>query len=59
MIDGATECVNSLRDKGFNFDVSPIQGDICDMDFRDGSFDGIYLLEAVEYVHDRGRMFDN
>ena len=59
MIDGATECVNSLHSKGVQFDVTPIRGDICNIDLPADSFDGIYSVEAVEHVHDLGLMFDN
>jgi ubiquinone/menaquinone biosynthesis C-methylase UbiE len=42
MIEGATECVRSLRAEGtYKFDVLPVQGDICRLDFLDGSFDAI------------------
>jgi ubiquinone/menaquinone biosynthesis C-methylase UbiE len=59
MIDGATECVNSLRARGLKFDVTPLRGDICGIDLEDESFDGIYSLEAIEHVHDLDRMFDS
>src|SRR5271166_4952899 len=59
MIDGATECMNGLRAKGVKFDVTPMQGDICNIDLPASSFDSIYSNEAVEHVHDLGLMFDN
>jgi SAM-dependent methyltransferase len=59
MVDGATECVSSLRTKGVKFDVTPVRVDICNIDLPDESFDGIYSWEAIEHVHDLDRMFDN
>src|SRR5262249_33665903 len=52
--------VNALLSREVvKFDVTPIQGDICDIDLPDASFDGIYSWEAVEHVHDLDRMFDS
>ena len=59
MIDGANDCVKHLRAQGVRFDVTPVLGDICDLDLEQHSFDAIYSLEAVEHVRDLGRMFDN
>lgn len=59
MIEGARECVETLHTKDFVFDVSPVCGDICDVDLPANSFDGIYSIEAIEHVHDIGQMFDN
>jgi ubiquinone/menaquinone biosynthesis C-methylase UbiE len=59
MVDGATECANSLRARGVKVDVTPVRGDICNIDLPDESFDGIYSWEAIEHVHDLDRMFDS
>jgi len=60
MIEGTTECVRSLRAEGtYKFDVLPVQGDICRLDFPDDSFEAIYSFEAIEHVHDIDAMFEN
>lgn len=59
MIAGVKDCIASLRAKGVDFDVEPLLGDICELDLPEGSFDAIYTIEAVEHVHDLGRMFDS
>jgi ubiquinone/menaquinone biosynthesis C-methylase UbiE len=59
MVDGATECISSLGARGVKFDVTPVRGDICNIDFPDDSFDGIFSNEAIEHVHDLDRMFDS
>jgi SAM-dependent methyltransferase len=57
MIDGMRESVETMRKKGAIFDVTPVCGDICNLDMEPGSFDAIYSMEAIEHVHDLKKMF--
>jgi SAM-dependent methyltransferase len=57
MIDGMTESIETIRKKGVAFDVTPVRGDICDLDLEPRSFDAIYSMEAIEHVHDLKKMF--
>jgi ubiquinone/menaquinone biosynthesis C-methylase UbiE len=59
MIDGMSQCLASMEAKGKAIEVTPLQGDICELDLEDESFDGIFSSEAIEHVHDLQRMFDN
>ncbi len=60
MVDGMKDCIASLKSKDtFNFSITPLLGDICDLDLPSHSFDAIYSFEAIEHVHDMGRMFDS
>lgn len=58
MIDGVKDCVRRLHQTQYKFDVTPLLGDVCELSLPDDSFDAIYSLEAVEHVHDLGKMFD-
>ncbi len=57
MIDGTSECLASMKKNGKTLDIEAVQGDICNLDLPDGSFDGIYSSEAIEHVHDLKAMF--
>lgn len=57
MVDGMTECLKEMERKGRRLAVTPLQGDICNVDLPDGSFDGIFSTEAVEHVHSLEQMF--
>lgn len=59
MVDGMSQCLESMKAKGRPLPVTPLQGDICTIDMPDASFDGIFSTEAVEHVHDLGAMFEN
>lgn len=59
MVDGMSQCLGAMRSKDIELPVTPLQGDICELHLPDGSFDGIFSTEAIEHVHDLGRMFDN
>lgn len=59
MIDGMTQCIESMKKKGVELPVTPLQGDICNLDLPDGAFDGIFSTEAIEHVHDLPQMFRN
>jgi 2-polyprenyl-3-methyl-5-hydroxy-6-metoxy-1,4-benzoquinol methylase len=60
MIEGMSECVVSMKEKGTVFNLIPMCGDICDsnLDLNQDSFDAIYSLEAIEHVHDMTRMLE-
>jgi ubiquinone/menaquinone biosynthesis C-methylase UbiE len=58
MIQGMTECLESLQKKGTVVRVSGICGDICDLDLESASFDAIYSNEAIEHVHDMKKMIE-
>jgi ubiquinone/menaquinone biosynthesis C-methylase UbiE len=58
MIDGMNDCVESMRTKGVNFNLTPMCGDICNLDLEPNSFDAIYSIEAIEHVHDMRRMLE-
>ena len=58
MIDGVKECLATQESKGRHLNVTPLQGDICDLDQPLSSFDGIFSSEAVEHVHNLEAMFD-
>lgn len=57
MVDGMTQCLESAKAKGRPLNVEPLQGDICNVDLPEGSFDGIFSSEAVEHVHSLEQMF--
>lgn len=57
MVDGMTQCLDAMASKGKHLDVTPLQGDICNIDLPKGSFDGIVSFEAVEHVHSLEQMF--
>lgn len=59
MIQGMSECLETMRGKGVDLPITPLQGDICSLDLPPNSFDGIFSTEAIEHVHDLGLMFDN
>jgi SAM-dependent methyltransferase len=59
MIDGMSQCLESMKAKGQPLPVTPLLGDICNLDLPDSSFDGIFSTEAIEHVHDLREMFDN
>lgn len=58
MIDGMSQCLDSMKARGQPLPVTPLQGDICNLDLPQASFDGIFSTEAIEHVHDLGAMFD-
>src|SRR4051812_12546954 len=58
MIDGMSQCLESMKSKGTSLPVTPLQGDICKLDLPAASFDGIFSTEAIEHVHNLGQMFD-
>src|SRR5438270_803959 len=51
MIDGMSECLATMEKNGKKLPVTPLQGDICELDFPPESFDGIFSTEAIEHVH--------
>lgn len=57
MIDGMNMSIASMRQKGIQFDLTAIAGDICNPDLERSSFDAIYSNEAIEHVHDLQKMF--
>lgn len=59
MIDGMSDCVDTMKKKGSPIPITPMQGDICMLDLPDESFDGIFSTEAIEHVHDLSLMFHN
>ena len=58
MIEGVTECLDSMRRKGKTLDVEPLVTDICRNSLPSESFDGIFSSEAIEHVHSSEEMFD-
>jgi SAM-dependent methyltransferase len=58
MFEGMSECVEIMRKKGVVFDVTPMCGDICNLDLEPNSFDAIYSIEAIEHLHDMERMLE-
>lgn len=58
MVDGMTQCLETMKADGVDLRVTPMQGDICKLDLPAESFDGIFSTEAIEHVHDLGQMFD-
>lgn len=59
MIDGMSQCLATMEKKGKKLPVTPLQGDICNLDLPSESFDGIFTTEAIEHVHDLPLMFRN
>jgi SAM-dependent methyltransferase len=59
MIDGVSQCLSAMDARGKTLPVTAVQADICEVDFPDNSFDGIFTSEAIEHVHDLNRMFAN
>jgi ubiquinone/menaquinone biosynthesis C-methylase UbiE len=57
MIEGMTQCLEGMKSKGSPLSVTPLQGDACELHLESDSFDGIFSSEAVEHVHDLGKMF--
>lgn len=57
MHEGMSESINTMRSKGIKFDLTSVNGDICNLDLPAGSFDAIYSQEAIEHVHDLKKMF--
>lgn len=58
MIDGVTQCLNTMKQNGKPLSVTPMQGDICSLPLPNDSVDGIFSTEAIEHVHDLQEMFD-
>jgi 2-polyprenyl-3-methyl-5-hydroxy-6-metoxy-1,4-benzoquinol methylase len=58
MIDGMSTSIARMRNKGIEFDLTAVCGDICNPEFENGSFDAIYSIEAIEHVHDLKTMFE-
>lgn len=59
MIDGMSQCLETMKLRGKPLSVTPMQADICKLDMPDASFDGIFSTEAIEHVHDLNMMFRN
>jgi SAM-dependent methyltransferase len=59
MIDGMSECLETMKISNKPLPVTPLRGDICELELEPASFDGIFSSEAIEHVHDLGRMFEN
>lgn len=57
MTEAAAECVQYLTAKGVDFKLTPKNGDICNIELPDASFDVIYSIEAIEHVHNIEAMF--
>ena len=57
MVDGVSQCLDSMKSAGHPLPVTPLQGDICELDMPDESLDGIFSTEAIEHVHDLPKMF--
>jgi 2-polyprenyl-3-methyl-5-hydroxy-6-metoxy-1,4-benzoquinol methylase len=57
MIEAMKESLETMRGKGIDANVTAINGDICDLNLPEGSFDSIYSMEAIEHVHDLKKMF--
>ena len=58
MIDGMSTSIATMRNKGVEFDLTAVCGDVCNPEFEKGSFDAIYSIEAIEHVHDLKTMFE-
>ncbi|MEO8456146.1 MAG: methyltransferase domain-containing protein, partial [Sphingomicrobium sp.] len=58
MVEGMSQCLESMKARSKPLPVTPLLGDICKLDLPDASFDGIFSTEAIEHVHDLGQMFD-
>jgi 2-polyprenyl-3-methyl-5-hydroxy-6-metoxy-1,4-benzoquinol methylase len=56
MIDAMKECVDNMHKTGVNFNITPMCGDICNLNIEAASFDSIYSIEAIEHVHDMKQM---
>jgi SAM-dependent methyltransferase len=52
-----SESIETMRKAGVKFDLTPVLGDICDIDLPAASLDSIYSMESIEHVHDVRRMF--
>ncbi|NUS99892.1 MAG: class I SAM-dependent methyltransferase [Sphingomonas sp.] len=59
MVEGMTQCLQGMKAKGQPLRVTPLQGDICEVELPSGSFEGIFSTEAIEHVHDLEKMFGN
>jgi len=57
MVEGMTECLETMKAKGAALPIEPLCGDICSLDLPSNTLDGIFSTEAVEHVHDLDRMF--
>jgi len=57
MIDGMTQCLDTMDSKGKPLNVTPLLGDVCNVDLPKASLDGIVSFEAVEHVHSLEQMF--
>jgi len=58
MIDGMRECADNMHKKRVSFNLTPMCGDICKLNFDTNTFDSIYSIEAIEHVHDMTRMIE-
>jgi SAM-dependent methyltransferase len=58
MVDGIRDAVAFMKAQGHECNITPMLGDVCDLDIPDGSIDGIMSLESIEHVHDIDKMFD-
>ena len=59
MIEGMSECLETMKRNGVDLPVTPLHADICDLDLPSQSFDGVFTTEAIEHVHDLQLMFRN
>ena len=59
MVDGMSQCLESMRQANEPLPVTPLQGDICELDLAEASFDGVFSTEAIEHVRDLEEMFRN
>lgn len=47
----------ALRARGFEVSATTLLGDICTLDLAESSFDAVHCHEAIEHIHDLGRLF--
>ena len=52
MLDGVTQCLETMKQKGNPLPITPMQGDICSLPLKSGSLDGIFSTEAIEHVRE-------
>jgi SAM-dependent methyltransferase len=57
MIEGMDTSIASMKQRGIQFDLTAIAGDICSPNLERSSFDAIYSNEAIEHVHNLQAMF--
>ncbi len=57
MVDGMSQCLDTMAKKGNSLNITPLLGDICKVDLPHGALDGIVSFEAVEHVHNLEQMY--